>query len=72
MKKFILSRRKNSLRLKNFDYATPRAYSITICSYEGKKVFANKEVAKGVIECLKENKAKTNLKIYIYCLMPDH
>ncbi|MFQ6002996.1 MAG: transposase [Candidatus Zixiibacteriota bacterium] len=72
MKKIILSRRKNSLRLKHFDYSTPRAYFVTICSHEGKKVFSNKELAKTIIECLKENKAKTNFKIYIYCLMPDH
>jgi len=72
MKKAIPSRRKNSLRLKDFDYATPRAYFITICSYEGKKVFSDKDLAKEIIKCLKENKEKTNLKIYIYCLMPDH
>lgn len=72
MKKVIFSRRKNSLRLKHFDYSTPRAYFITICSHEGKNVFSNKELAKAVIECLKANKAKNNFKIYIYCLMPNH
>jgi putative transposase len=72
MKKAIPSRRKNSLRLKHFDYSTPRAYFITICSHEGKKVFSNKELARAIIKCLKENKAKRDFKIYVYCLMPDH
>jgi putative transposase len=65
-------RRKNSLRLKHFDYSTPRAYFITICLHEGKYVFSDKKIAEAVIKCLKENKAKANFKIYIYCLMPDH
>jgi putative transposase len=72
MKRILSSRRKNSLRLEHFDYSTPRAYFITICSHEGKEAFSNKDVAKAVIESLKKNKIKSHFKIYIYCLMPDH
>ena len=64
--------RKNSLRLRDYDYSTPRAYFITICVKHGKAIFSNKKLAERSIGYLKENKEKHNYKIYAYCLMPDH
>ncbi len=67
-----LPKRKNSLRLKHFDYSTPRAYFITICTQNVQTYFLDKTLAKNIIDLLRKSKEKFNYKIYAYCLMPDH
>jgi len=41
--------RKNSLRLKNFDYSASRVYFVTIVVSERKNLFYNREFAEEVI-----------------------
>ena len=36
---------RRSMRLKNYDYATPAAYFITICAYERRELFADTVLA---------------------------
>jgi putative transposase len=64
--------RRNSLRLREFDYSAPRAYFVTICAKEGPAVLSDRKVATSVIDSLKEEKLKRGYKIYAWCLMPDH
>ncbi|MFH1336121.1 MAG: transposase [Candidatus Zixiibacteriota bacterium] len=67
-----IPKRKNSLRLKNFDYSTPQAYFITICAENVQDFFLNKKLAENIIDVLRKNKKRFKYKIYAYCLMPDH
>jgi len=67
-----LPKRKNSLRLKHFDYSTPRAYFITICAENASSYFLDKKIAENIVSLLRKNKEKFNYKIYAYCLMPVH
>jgi len=60
------------LRLKGFDYASRRAYFVTIVARERRQLFYNKQLAKSVLDCLLELHEKMNFNLYGYCLMPDH
>lgn len=64
--------KRKTIRLKDFDYATPRPYFITICSRDKKPFFVNEEFNRQIIERLMEEKNKTGFKIFVYCLMPNH
>lgn len=72
IKKTEKTKRRNSLRLRHFDYSTPRAYFITICAKSGRAIFSRKKLAQKTIDFLRKRKEKNNYKIYAYCLMPDH
>ena len=80
----ILPKRK-SPRLKEYDYSTPGAYFITICTYNRKCLFSN---IVGAIHELPENKLtpygkfveriikiipdRFNVSIPKYVIMPNH
>ena len=64
--------KSRSVRLKGFDYSLPYAYFVTIRCVGGKDFFKNKRLAQQVIECLMELKSRFKIKIFAYCLMPDH
>ena len=66
------SRRKDTLRLRHFDYATPRAYFLTVCGEDGRPVFAERGTAEKTLEILKKTRERNSCKIYAHCLMPDH
>jgi putative transposase len=66
-----LRQRKNP-RLKDFDYSQPYAYFVTICSNEKIKIFTNERLNFEIIRCLKYEKERTGMKVFVYCLMPDH
>ena len=65
-------RRRNTLRLRHFDYATPRAYFVTVHAADGRPAFADARNAEKVLEILKEARERNSYRIYAYCLMPDH
>jgi len=74
MKKSILEDweiRKNSLRLRNFDYAS-HSHFVTIVTQDRKKFFDDKRIAASTIETLLKIREKYNFNLYSYCLMPDH
>lgn len=64
--------RKDSLRLRGFDYSARRVYFVTIVVSERRKLFFNEEFAQPVINCLLTLREKMNFNLYGYCLMPDH
>ncbi len=64
--------RKNSLRLKGFDYSSRRVYFVTINVQDRRTLFFNQEFARLTVDCLIELRAKQNFNLYCYCLMPEH
>ena len=63
---------RKRIRLKDFDYSSPRPYLITICSRNKENLFVGENLNQQIIECLIEEKKKTGFKIFVYCLMPNH
>ena len=66
-----LCRRKNP-RLRDFDYSQPFAYFITICAKDKRIIFRDEGLNQDIINCLKQEREKTGVKVFVYCLMPDH
>ncbi len=64
--------RRNSLRLRGFDYAARRVYFVTVVADQRRKMFCDARVAKATIECLLSLRLKIGFNLYCYCLMPDH
>ena len=64
--------RKNSIRLRGFDYAWPRIYFVTIVSRGREPVFNDERLARATVTCLRDLRFKLSFKVYVYCLMPDH
>ena len=64
--------RRDSLRLRDFDYATRRVYFVTIVAAERRQIFHDMRVAQATVACLRELGRKLNFYVYTYCLMPDH
>ncbi len=64
--------KNRSLRLKGYDYSTPTAYFLTLCSAEGRNVFSETKLAEHVIDCLMDCSSRYDYKLLAYCLMPDH
>ena len=64
-------KRKNP-RLKGFDYSQPFAYFITICAKDKRIIFRDEGLNQDIINCLKQEREKTGVKVFVYCLMPDH
>ena len=64
--------RKESIRLREFDYASSRIYFVTIVVRERKRLFVNSQFAGETIECLIRLRHRLSFNVYSYCLMPDH
>ena len=64
--------RKNSLRLKNFNYSARPCYFITIVCDERKKLFYDSRVANDSVGILLDLRAKLKLKLYAHVFMLDH
>jgi len=64
--------KRKQIRLKDFDYAAPRPYLITICSRNKESIFINEELNQLIIKCLLEEKKRARFNIFVYCLMPNH
>ncbi len=59
-------------RLGGFDYHDPdHAYFLTLCARQGKP-FATPDLAGEVVASLQWLRANRGLRVYAYCLMPDH
>jgi len=65
-------KRRNTLRLRHLDYASSRAYFITVCAADGRCAFSDTRTAEKALEVLKKARERNSYKIYAYCLMPDH
>ena len=64
--------RKDSIRLKGFDYSWPRIYFVTVIAHDRQSKFRDERVATATVECLKKLRKVFRFNVYIYCLMPDH
>ena len=64
--------RRNSLRLRGFDYSWPRIYFVTINTANRRPIFNDSRVALATIDCLKQLPEKLGFTVYVFCLMPDH
>ncbi len=65
-------RYKKRIRLPNFNYKGGYRYFITICTYNKKLVFNNRDIGYWIIEILRILSDKSEFTIWAYCLMPDH
>ncbi len=64
---------RKRLRLQHFDYSNPNyVYFVTLCSDKQTKPFSNLKLAEEVIACLHYRRDGGDIKLYCYCLMPDH
>jgi len=66
------SPRKNSLRLKNFDYSSRRCYFVTIVCEDRKNYFSDSRIASESLEILLDLRVKLALKLYSYVFMLNH
>ena len=65
--------KSRSIRLKDFDYASPGvAYHITIGTSQKQNFFTKPSINKLVISALKDSSELYGYKLIAYCLMPDH
>ncbi len=64
--------RRDSLRLRDFDYSTRRIYFVTLVVTERRKVFLDQQLAQATIDCLLRLRQQLRFNLYCYCLMPDH
>jgi len=64
--------KSRSLRLRGFDYSSPRLYFLTICARENEKPFANSDLCEGIERLIRECKERYGFRVYAWCLMPDH
>jgi REP element-mobilizing transposase RayT len=64
--------RRDSLRLRGFDYTSRRVYFATVVAAERRRVFLDRRLSDAVIECLSALRQKMGFYVYVYCLMPDH
>jgi len=71
-KKYKTFGKTRSLKLKDFHYRGPYIYFITSTTKNKRKTFLDYSFGKAVIQHLRGIKLRTDCKIYVYCLMPDH
>lgn len=64
--------RRNSLRLKGFDYASNRSNFVTIVTEQRQTFFNDGRIAEAAIEVLLNLREKYLFNLYSYCFMPDH
>jgi REP element-mobilizing transposase RayT len=64
--------RKNSLRLKGFNYSARRSNFVTIVTEHRQPFFNDERIANATVEVLLNLREKYKFNLYSYCLMPDH
>jgi len=65
--------KSRSLRLKDFDYASPGvAYHITIGTSKKQNILTNYDINRQIINILKSSADLYGYHLIAYCLMPDH
>ena len=64
---------RKRLRLAHFNYASPNhVYFLSLCANSRRLPFDNPDLAKGIIGSLNYQREKNQIKLFCYCLMPDH
>ncbi len=65
-------RRRNSLRLKDFDYKKEGAYFVTIGCREKKSFFENKLLKQILVRNIENIEKRFSITVNAYVVMPDH
>jgi putative transposase len=61
------------LRLQEFDYSSPdHVFFVTTCARAGTTPFADERLAHVVVGALQWLRSERGVRLYAYCLMPDH
>jgi putative transposase len=64
---------RKSLRLKGFDYTSKAyVYFVTTCTADKQPYFLDSRMAKMIEDGMEFRRAKKEIKLYCYCIMPDH
>jgi len=66
------TRRKDSLRLKNWDYFLPGPYFFTICTNNRKNIFNSENIRENVIEVFKNVAEEFGISIHAIVIATDH
>lgn len=64
--------RKNSLRLKNFNYAARRSHFVTLVTEHRQTFFTDERITEDATKILLDLREKYRFNLYGYCFMPDH
>src|SRR3954447_13238293 len=64
--------RKNSLRLKGFDYSTRQTYFVTIVCNDRKNHFSNEDFTRESMEILLNQRLELQFNLYSYVFMLNH
>ena len=64
--------KRRSLRLRGFDYRTPRPYHLTWGTVHRKAALNNRELVVSLIESLEAEANDAGILVYAYCFMPEH
>ena len=63
---------RKKTRLSPEAYRENRVYLVTICAHDGNEVFESQQIADLVVERLQVSVRTHELRLFAYCLMPDH
>ena len=67
-----MAKLRKSPRLKDFDYAGPFAYSLTLVTRGRAAALNDPYVVQPVLDCLALSCARYGFSFHAYCFMPDH
>lgn len=66
-------KQRKQIHLRNFDYGSHEdVFFITICTADKQPYFADPKICKIVIDELEYRRAEKEIKLFCYCIMPDH
>lgn len=64
--------RRKPNRLPDPSYRGRRAYFLTVCAHERKKVYTDSRLVDAAVRLLGEKSRSHSFGVYAYCFMPDH
>jgi putative transposase len=66
-------KQRKQIHLKNFDYgAHEHVFFITICTADKQHYLSDAKISKIIIDELEYRRADREIKLFCYCIMPDH
>jgi len=63
---------RKQVRLPNAYYLGYRAYFVTVCAKERRRIFESPSIVQSLLEILREQSVRHCFDVYAYCFMPDH
>ena len=64
--------KRRSLRLKHYDYSSPRPIHVIIGIYRRRPYLANRLLVEKLVFLLRAVAEEYGVRVYAYCFMPDH